>query len=312
MIDGHDIKAILTAFSTARSVKDKPSILICKTYKGAGFPEIENEEDWHGKPLGLKSAAVLQHLEAKLRVGPAGDVADMKGKLVPPAPKDDCKPTKLIGCVALPTPPQYKLGDQVDTHSFVSLAFLLRGNDLKSLLTSISVQQSSKQNQFSYSDEYSLFAIINYFTLDKDDFPNYFFRISAVLYFTSVKVATRLAYGNALARLGETCDRVIALDGDTKNSTFSIKLMEAKPDQFIECFIAEQNMVGVGIGCAVRQRTIPFVSTFAAFLTRAFDQIRMGAVSQTNCNFAGSHAGVSIGKMICGVIKIDCSLISVF
>ncbi|KAA0201235.1 Transketolase [Fasciolopsis buskii] len=221
VIDGHDIKAILTAFSTARSVKDKPSILICKTYKGAGFPEIENEEDWHGKPLGLKSAAVLQHLEAKLRVGPAGDVADMKGKLVPPAPKDDCKPTKLIGCVALPTPPQYKLGDQV---------------------------------------------------------------------------ATRLAYGNALARLGETCDRVIALDGDTKNSTFSIKLMEAKPDQFIECFIAEQNMVGVGIGCAVRQRTIPFVSTFAAFLTRAFDQIRMGAVSQTNCNFAGSHAGVSIGE----------------
>lgn len=76
----------------------------------------------------------------------------------------------------------------------------------------------------------------------------------------------------------------------------SIKFRDAFPDRFIECFIAEQNLVGVGIGCATRQRTIPFVSTFAAFLTRAFDQIRMGAVSQTNCNFAGSHVGVSIGK----------------
>lgn len=112
------------------------------------------------------------------------------------------------------------------------------------------------------------------------------------------KVATRLAYGNALARLGQICDRVIALDGDTKNSTFSIKLFQAKPNQFIECFIAEQNLVGVGIGCGVRGRTIPFVSTFAAFLTRAYDQIRMGAVSQTNCNFAGSHVGVSIGRFL--------------
>lgn len=110
------------------------------------------------------------------------------------------------------------------------------------------------------------------------------------------KVATRLAYGNALVRLGQNCGRVVAMDGDTKNSTFSIKFRDAFPDRFIECFIAEQNLVGVGIGCGTRQRTIPFVSTFAAFFTRAFDQIRMGAVSQTNCNFAGSHVGVSIGE----------------
>lgn len=109
-------------------------------------------------------------------------------------------------------------------------------------------------------------------------------------------MATRLAYGTALSRIGQTCDRVIGLDGDTKNSTFSIKLRDVKPDQFVECFIAEQNLVGVAIGCAARGRTVPFVSTFAAFLTRSFDQIRMGAISQTNCNFAGSHAGVSIGE----------------
>ncbi|VDL59252.1 unnamed protein product [Hymenolepis diminuta] len=110
------------------------------------------------------------------------------------------------------------------------------------------------------------------------------------------KVATREAYGRALERLGTTYSRVIGLDGDTKNSTFSIYLRDARPNQFIECFIAEQNLVGVAIGAATRQRTIPFVSTFAAFLSRAYDQIRMGAISQTNCNFAGSHVGVSIGE----------------
>ncbi|GBP05646.1 Transketolase, partial [Eumeta japonica] len=89
---------------------------------------------------------------------------------------------------------------------------------------------------------------------------------------------------------------VIALDGDTKNSTFSDKLRNAYPDRFIECFIAEQNLVGVAIGAACRDRTIAFASTFAAFFTRTFDQIRMGAISQSNVNLVGSHCGVSIGE----------------
>jgi transketolase len=110
------------------------------------------------------------------------------------------------------------------------------------------------------------------------------------------KVATRLAYGTALAKLGKNNPRVIGLDGDTKNSTFSIKLKEMNPAQFIECFIAEQNLVGVAIGCATRNRTVTFASTFACFLSRAYDQIRMGAISQTNANFCGSHAGISIGE----------------
>ena len=71
---------------------------------------------------------------------------------------------------------------------------------------------------------------------------------------------------------------------------------DAYPDRFIECFIAEQNLVGVAIGCETRRRTVPFVSTFAAFLSRAYDQIRMAAISQSNVNFCGSHAGVSIGE----------------
>uniref|UniRef100_A0A1Q3FEA2 transketolase n=1 Tax=Culex tarsalis TaxID=7177 RepID=A0A1Q3FEA2_CULTA len=109
-------------------------------------------------------------------------------------------------------------------------------------------------------------------------------------------VATRLAYGTALAKIAMNNDRVIALDGDTKNSTYSDKLRKAFPDRFIECFIAEQNLCGVAIGAACRDRTIAFVSTFATFFTRAFDQIRMGAISQTNVNFVGSHCGVSIGE----------------
>jgi len=108
-------------------------------------------------------------------------------------------------------------------------------------------------------------------------------------------VASRAAYGTALVKIGKDNDRVVAMDGDTKNSTFSQKFKDAFPDRYIECFIAEQNLVGVGIGCGTRNRTIPFISTFAAFFTRAFDQIRMGAISQTNANFVGSHCGVSIG-----------------
>ncbi|XP_017782195.1 PREDICTED: transketolase-like protein 2 isoform X2 [Nicrophorus vespilloides] len=109
-------------------------------------------------------------------------------------------------------------------------------------------------------------------------------------------IATRQAYGNALVKIAETNPRVIALDGDMKNSTFSEKLKKMDANRFIECFIAEQNLVGVAIGAACRDRTIAFVSTFATFLTRAFDQIRMGAISQTNVNFVGSHCGVSIGE----------------
>lgn len=110
------------------------------------------------------------------------------------------------------------------------------------------------------------------------------------------KVATRLAYGTGLAKLGKNNKRVLALDGDTKNSTFSIKLKEVDPKQYLECFIAEQNLAGVSIGCAARNRTVTFASTFACFFSRAFDQLRMGAISQTDANFCGSHAGISIGE----------------
>jgi len=110
------------------------------------------------------------------------------------------------------------------------------------------------------------------------------------------KVATRFAYGTALVKLGKTNNRVVALDADTKNSTYAEAYMKQFPDRFVECYIAEQNLVGVGIGMGCRGRTIPFLSTFAAFFTRAADQLRMAAISQANIKCVGSHCGVSIGE----------------
>ncbi|KAI7694289.1 Transketolase [Sarcoptes scabiei] len=109
------------------------------------------------------------------------------------------------------------------------------------------------------------------------------------------KIATREAYGIALVKLGKTCDRLISMDGDTKNSTFAETFKKSFPDRYIECYIAEQNLVGVAIGAGCRNRTIPFVSTFASFFTRTFDQLRM-AISQANIKCVGSHCGVSIGE----------------
>ncbi len=108
-------------------------------------------------------------------------------------------------------------------------------------------------------------------------------------------VATRAAYGEALVKLGAANPNVVALDGDTKNSTYSEKFMKAYPERFFECFIAEQNMVGVALGLAARGK-IPFVSTFGAFFARAYDQIRMAGISQKPFKLCGSHAGVSIGE----------------
>ena len=108
-------------------------------------------------------------------------------------------------------------------------------------------------------------------------------------------IATRKAYGNALARLGEAYPNLVVLDGEVSNSTFA-EIFKAKfPERFFEMYIAEQNMVGAALGLA-RRGKIPFVSSFAAFLTRAFDQIRMSQYSEANIKFCGSHAGVSIGE----------------
>ncbi|KAH3819033.1 transketolase-like [Dreissena polymorpha] len=213
VVDGHDVEVLCKALYDASTVKGRPTCILAKTYKGRGFPDIEDMLNWHGKPLGDKADKVIAHIKENMQSqGPFN---------LRPQSITTSVPTVDITNIHLDKPPNYKIGEEV---------------------------------------------------------------------------ATRLAYGVALAKLGSNNSRVIALDGDTKNSTFSDKFKAAHPDRYIECFIAEQNLVGVAIGCATRDRTVAFCSTFAAFFSRAFDQIRMGAISQTNVNFAGSHAGVSIGE----------------
>lgn len=108
-------------------------------------------------------------------------------------------------------------------------------------------------------------------------------------------VSTRRAYGNALARLADAEPQLVVMDAETSNSTFAELFKKVRPERFVECFIAEQNMVSMGLGLARRGKKV-FVSTFAAFLARAFDQIRMAQYSDATIVVAGSHCGVSIGE----------------
>ncbi len=108
-------------------------------------------------------------------------------------------------------------------------------------------------------------------------------------------VATRKAYGDALKALGAANPDVVGLDGEVSNSTYAEEFAKAFPDRYFEQYIAEQQMVAAAVGMSVRHK-IPFASTFAAFFSRAYDFIRMAAISRANIRLVGSHAGVSIGE----------------
>ena len=114
-------------------------------------------------------------------------------------------------------------------------------------------------------------------------------------YAADAQVATREAYGFALKRLGKVNPRIVAMSGDVMNSTFSEMFDKAYPDHFFQGYIAEQNLVSTGVGLAARGK-VPFLDTFACFLSRAYDNVRMAAVSRANINLCGSHCGVSIGE----------------
>ena len=109
------------------------------------------------------------------------------------------------------------------------------------------------------------------------------------------EVATRLAYGEALVAVGAANGKVVALDGEVSNSTYAELFAKADPERYFEMFIAEQQLVAAAVGLQVRD-WVPFASTFAAFFSRAYDFIRMAAISQANIRLCGSHAGVSIGE----------------
>jgi len=211
VLDGHDLTALLAAFDEASRVKGKPTVVLAKTFKGRGISFMENQPNWHGKPIpkGEETQKAIDELTKQLKPGSAS--THIKKPLAPAPNSFAIRP--------LPSSP-YKKGDSA---------------------------------------------------------------------------ATREAFGAALEALGSVNPLVVGLDADVKNSTYTEKFGKKFPDRFFETFIAEQNMIGAAAGLAACGK-IPFAATFACFLTRAYDFIRMAAISQSNIKLVGTHVGVSIGE----------------
>jgi len=208
VVDGHNLDEVYKAYEKAQQIKDKPVMIIAKTFKGRGVSFLEDKDGWHGKAL---NAEDLQ--KALVEIGPVD--LNLRGEITMPQEAD----------------------------------------------------------AIVYSGE----------------------KMPFTAYEQTKPVATRRAYGNAITRIYSDYPNIVVLDAEVSNSTYAEIFKKKYPDHFFEMFIAEQNMAGVAIGLS-RRGKIPFVSTFSAFLSRAFDQIRMSQYSDTNIKFVGSHCGVSIGE----------------
>jgi transketolase len=158
------------------------------------------------------------------------------------------------------------------------------GDDLKKAIREI---ESRMENAGSHKPD-------NLISVQSENAESYSYNLKTE-YAKGDKAATRDAYGAALKKLGEMNPQMAVLDGDVKNSTRTREFFKAFPDRSVECYIAEQNMVGISMGLQAGGIT-PFAATFAAFLTRAHDQIRMAGYSDADLKLAGSHTGVSIGQ----------------
>ncbi|MFP4384655.1 MAG: transketolase [Spirochaetia bacterium] len=160
----------------------------------------------------------------------------------------------------------------------------VEGDDLKKAIHEI---ESSLENPGSHKPD-------NFISVQSGKTDNERYKLETE-YSKGDEVATRDAYGAALKKLGEMNPDMAVLDGDVKNSTRTREFFKAFPERSIECYIAEQNMIGIAMGLQAGGIS-PFAATFAAFLTRAHDQIRMAGYSDADLKLAGSHTGVSIGQ----------------
>jgi transketolase len=205
-IDGHDLAEIDRAYEEATAATDQPTVIVARTIKGKGVPEVEDKPGWHGKALDDPEHAIEE----------LGGIRNITVDVA--KPNTDARPHVFeTSPLELPA---YEVGDEV---------------------------------------------------------------------------ATRKAYGEALAAVGKADGLVVALDGEVSNSTFAEIFAAAEPERYFEMYIAEQQMAAAAVGIQVRDWK-PFASTFAAFWTRAHDFIRMAAISRANIRLCGSHAGVSIGE----------------
>ncbi|AMS06021.1 transketolase [Acidipropionibacterium acidipropionici] len=206
-IDGHDLAQIDAAMADAENGDGRPTVILARTVKGKGVPQIEDSPDWHGKPLPEEIAGPAIATLGGVR----NDVVSGPGpRELPATPQQNATAVEL---------PRYEIGQEM---------------------------------------------------------------------------ATRKAYGAALTAVGRADPKVVALDAEVSNSTGTGDFVKALPERYFEMYIAEQQLIGAATGLSVRGYK-PFASTFAAFLTRAFDFVRMGAISQAALRIAGSHAGVEIG-----------------
>jgi transketolase len=205
-IDGHGLAEIDRAYEEATATTDQPTVIVARTIKGKGVPEVEDKPGWHGKALDDPEHAIEE----------LGGIRNIKVDVA--KPETDPRPHVFeTGPLELPA---YEVGDEV---------------------------------------------------------------------------ATRKAYGDALAAVGKADGLVVALDGEVSNSTFAEIFAAAEPERYFEMYIAEQQMAAAAVGIQVRDWK-PFASTFAAFWSRAYDFVRMAAISRANIRLCGSHAGVSIGE----------------
>ncbi|MGP5259043.1 transketolase [Brachybacterium paraconglomeratum] len=206
VVDGHDLEAIDAALARADEDLERPLVILARTVKGKGIPGVEDEEDWHGKPMPEE--------RAEEAIDALGGVRSLQVR--GPRPPEVDRRSASRGQVELPT---FDVGEEI---------------------------------------------------------------------------ATRKAYGPALAALADVDPRVVALDGEVSNSTGVADFVQAHPERFFEMFIAEQQMVAAATGLAARGY-IAYASSFAAFLSRAADFVRMAPVSRADLRLVGSHAGVEIG-----------------
>ena len=204
-IDGHNLAEIDRAYEEAIGTSGQPTVIVARTIKGKGVPEVEDKPGWHGKALDDPEHAIAE-------------LGGIRNITVDVAKPEGAEPHQFdTGPLELP---RYEIGDDV---------------------------------------------------------------------------ATRKAYGEALAAVGKADGLVVALDGEVSNSTFADIFAQAHPERYFEMYIAEQQMAAAAVGIQVRGWK-PFASTFAAFWTRAYDFVRMAAVSEADIRLCGSHAGVSIGE----------------
>jgi transketolase len=221
VIDGHNMPEIIDALKQAQEIKNRPVMVLAKTYKSYGLDDMQDTHGYHGRPFPPEE---LEKRLAQLKEKFAKAATYQPASFTPPPPPKAPKQQKtLIPSIDLASDPNTKL-------------------------------------------------------FNKDS-----------------QLATRKAFGYGLAALARKVPNVFGLDGDVKNSTFTMFLEKEDPERLIQCFIAEQNMLGVASGMQLRG-AIPFTATFGAFFTRACDQIRMAGIGRNALRLCGSHCGVSIGQ----------------